>query len=142
MAKFKAKPFKKWLDTLARTCVKERDDWTCQYCNKQTQGLDLQWHHIRYRTLNHLRWDLLNGISLCASCHRQWHQGALLQVWFEQNFKARYDYIYSKSRHEGTWKEQDFREVEEYLIQKCADLNVDCDKIADKTHRKRLEKLL
>ena len=142
MAKFKAKPFKKWLDTLARVCVKERDDWTCQYekCPKTCSGVD--WHHVRYRTLNHLRWDLLNAISLCSSCHGEWHHGPKMQVWFKQKYPARFDWIYSKGRHEGTWKEQDFREVEAYLIQKCLDLDVDCDKIADKCHRKRLEKLL
>jgi hypothetical protein len=142
MAKFKAKPFKDWLDSLARVLVKERDEWTCQYedCPKTCRGVD--WHHIRYRTLNHLRWDLLNGISLCSSCHREWHQGAKMQVWFEKKYPARFKHIYSKPRIEGTWKEQDFLDMQEYLIQKCIDFNIDPYKIGNKAHRNRLIKLI
>jgi hypothetical protein len=141
MAKFKAKPFKTWLDSLARTIVKTRDEWTCQYddCDGHVQGVD--WHHVRYRTLNHLRWDIINGISLCGACHREWHQGPKLAAWFKQRYPDRYDYIYSKPRLEGTWKEADFLEIETMLLQKCIDLDVDPYKMS-KTHRNRLIKKL
>ena len=139
MSKFKAKTFKTWLDALARTVVKTRDDWACQYddCEGSCGGVD--WHHIRYRTLNHLRWDLLNGISLCSSCHRKWHNGPKLAVWFEQKYPDRYKWVYSKPRLEGTWKEDDFLAVEKFLIGKCVDLNVDPYRMSE-AHAKRLVK--
>jgi hypothetical protein len=142
MAKpFKAGPMKTWLDSLARTIVKTRDDWECQYDGCEGPVGNLEWHHVRYRTLNHLRWDLLNGISLCGSCHRKWHNGPKLQVWFEQRYPDRYDWVYSKPRLEGTWRESDFLVVEKMLLQKCVDLNVDPYKMGT-AHAKRLIKKL
>jgi hypothetical protein len=139
--KFKAKSFKVWLDCLARLLVKTRDEWTCQYDECQGPVGVMEWHHIRYRTLNHLRWDLNNGITLCSSCHRKWHNGAKLQVWFERTFLARFDWIYSKPKLLGTWKEQDFLDVQDYLVQKCIDLEVDTSRLSA-SHSKRLTKLM
>ena len=142
MAKFKATPFKTWLDSLARVCTKTRDDWTCQYdeCEGRIQGVE--WHHVRYRTLNHLRWDLINGISLCGACHRMWHNGAKIQVWYGQRYPDRLAHLYTKPRLLGTWKEDDFLDIEKYLLGKCVDLGVDPYMVSNKAHRNRLIKKL
>lgn len=52
--------------------VKERDDWTCQRCGRYDLNNDA--HHIAPRgRAPELRRDLLNGTTLCRSCHRWVH---------------------------------------------------------------------
>ena len=139
--KFKAKPFKDWLDFLCRLAVKTRDEYTCQKCDMSVQGYHCHWHHIIMRKLNHTRWDLLNGITFCDKCHRKWEEGPELQVWFSKTFPVRYAYITTKPRHIGTWKEWDFVEVEEMLLRKLADLEFDWDNVPE-AKRSRLTRRL
>jgi hypothetical protein len=48
--------------------IKQRDNWTCQYCGSH---LNLQSHHILGITQYPERiFDLDNGITLCFDCHR------------------------------------------------------------------------
>lgn len=51
--------------------VKERDNYTCQLCNKK--GGELHSDHIK-PFCNHpeLRFDLENGRTLCKSCHNEY----------------------------------------------------------------------
>jgi hypothetical protein len=49
--------------------VKERDNWTCQYCGSHT---NLQAHHILSVVQYPERiFDVGNGITLCYDCHRR-----------------------------------------------------------------------
>ena len=142
MAKFKPKPFKVWLDALARVVVKERDDWTCQKCLKNVDGRDCHAHHIKTRKYNNLRWDMNNLITLCSGCHTVcFHESPEGDVWFAETYPARYEYIIGKPKHIGSWKEDDFLEVEEYLLQKCVDLEVAPYRRSE-AHAKRLIKKL
>lgn len=123
--KFKVKPFKDYLDDMARVACKARDDYTCQKCHKTVSGHDAHCHHIRTRNYNHLRWDLVNLITLCSGDHDWVGEGAMGGVWVKDTFPWRYDYVYSKPRHKGTWKEADFREIEDYLIGKLVDFEAE-----------------
>lgn len=52
--------------------VFERDDYTCQKC--LSRGGKLNAHHIlSYADHVELRTELSNGVTLCASCHRDFH---------------------------------------------------------------------
>lgn len=56
--------FKNW-----REVVFARDNWTCQFCG--VRGGKIHPHHIRpFALFPLLRFDVLNGITLCESCHK------------------------------------------------------------------------
>lgn len=61
-------PYKKWAID-----VKERDNYTCQHCEKR--GGKLNSHHIKtFAAHPDLILDLANGITLCTSCHLKEHK--------------------------------------------------------------------
>jgi 5-methylcytosine-specific restriction endonuclease McrA len=51
--------------------VNKRDNYTCFRCKKaDLKGLDLHTHHIKsWEQFPELRFDPLNGITLCRNCH-------------------------------------------------------------------------
>lgn len=67
---------------LARTCldyhvwrnsVFERDNYTCKKC-KDSKGGNLNAHHILpFASQKELRYSISNGITLCITCHRNFH---------------------------------------------------------------------
>ena len=55
-----------------RKAVYERDNYTCKACSKA--GGHLVAHHIvPYSTNKQLRFDVDNGITLCKTCHKEFH---------------------------------------------------------------------
>jgi len=61
------KEYKDW-----RVVVFERDNYTCQKCNQV--GYDIRAHHIHnYADYLELRIDVGNGITLCNTCHKEFH---------------------------------------------------------------------
>lgn len=66
-------------DTWFSKCVRERADYRCERCHKQsdidnTNG-QMQCSHIFSRRHRTIRWDGMNAQCLCPSCHR----------WFGEN---------------------------------------------------------
>lgn len=60
----RSKEFANW-----RKAVFERDDYTCQFCG--ARGTELHPDHIKqFAYYPELRFDLDNGRTLCAPCHR------------------------------------------------------------------------
>ncbi len=132
MPKFRARPFKKWLDALAATIVKTRDDYTCQIfqspnCGAVMQPRDrnCQWIHIKSRTSNNTRWLELNALTGCGQCHAWAHSNPdRFGVWFTKNHKLRSHVINLPFEH-FTWHEDDFLKVEAKLLQKAIDYEVE-----------------
>lgn len=128
--KFKAKPFKSWLDALAALVVKTRDNWTCQIRHEGCQGrlspgdFAIQCCHIKSRTSNSTRWDLVNLLTGCAHCHQWAHANPHeFGIWFAEKYPARADW--PECHPFGTWHAEDFRCWEDFLLRKCIDLEVD-----------------
>lgn len=56
-----------------RKSVFERDGYTCQVCGRK--GVVLNAHHIKsWKSFAEYRYDADNGITLCESCHREFHK--------------------------------------------------------------------
>lgn len=61
----RSKEYRKW-----RSDVFERDDYTCQDCNKK--GCRINADHIKpFAYYKDLRFELSNGRTLCVQCHRK-----------------------------------------------------------------------
>ena len=57
----------KWRDS-----VRERDGWKCVKCESTER---IQAHHIySFIKYPNLRFELANGLTLCAKCHRELHK--------------------------------------------------------------------
>ena len=61
------KDISKLLDVAWSAKVKERDGFMCQKCGSKDKQLNS--HHIFSRSHKSTRWDIDNGITLCAGCH-------------------------------------------------------------------------
>lgn len=70
-----------------RAYVLHRDEYTCQHCKGRSKESILHVHHISSRQIGGNRPN--NLITLCASCHNEYHQGNIaLKVIRSAAFKA------------------------------------------------------
>lgn len=83
------------LDDICRDAVRQRDNWTCQWCGKKVDSHNAHCSHVIPRSRgNALRWDLRNLKLLCHHCHiNLWHKDPLSTDWFKQKFPDRYEYL-------------------------------------------------
>lgn len=61
----KSVEYKKWRDLVFR-----RDDYTCQKCGKRGGDLEAD-HDLPFSLFPDLRFEVLNGQTLCKKCHRE-----------------------------------------------------------------------
>lgn len=81
------KTLTKKLDTAWSKAVKKRAGFKCEVCGK-TESLNS--HHVVGRRNRRLRWELFNGVCLCAGCHtfklKSAHQNPeWFHFWMEEN---------------------------------------------------------
>lgn len=74
--------------------VYERDDYTCQCCG-DNKGSNLVAHHLlNYSEHEELRTDVDNGITLCKTCHKEFHD----TYGYKNNNKEQLkEFIYNKA---------------------------------------------
>lgn len=84
--------YKKKCDEELSRLVREKG--FCERCGK-TDKQFLQHAHVIPRTNSTLRWDIINALCLCYSCHIFfWHKNPLdASNWFRDKFPARYEYL-------------------------------------------------
>ncbi len=79
------------LDALARQRCFERDHHHCVRCSNNRT---IQWSHVIGRRHPCTRWELDNSLTLCAGCHRFWHEYPTLSgEWFRKNWPDRHEHI-------------------------------------------------
>lgn len=148
--KFRKKPFRDWLDCLARIVVKTDDNFTCQIrqspnCAGEMMPLDrnCQWCHIKSRSRNDLRWNEWNAITGCGACHQWAHANPNeFGVWFQHQYPWRYGYLNDLAKQPlHTWKEDEYKEVEEELLRSAFDLEVDYLNIPERFQMRLKRKL-
>jgi len=59
-------PYSSEFNEKLKKSIKERDNYTCQLCDKPENGIPHHVHHINYEKLNSEEYNL---ITLCESCH-------------------------------------------------------------------------
>jgi len=70
-----------------RTTVFERDNYTCRKCH--IRGVRLHVHHLKnYSEHEGLRFVPINGVTLCESCHKEFHaiytrKNNTVKQWFK-----------------------------------------------------------
>jgi len=84
----------------AKIRIKERDDYTCQYCKKKVSGVSCQASHVIPMSAigqTRLAFDDNNIKVLCAYHHKQWwHSNPIAATeWFRSTFPDRYSYLMS-----------------------------------------------
>lgn len=57
-----------------REQIYERDNYTCQCCNKKSIGNIVAHHLDGYHWCEEGRYDVDNGITLCVNCHKVFHK--------------------------------------------------------------------
>jgi len=85
--------------------IKERDGYTCQVCNTNHKDSDpraIQAAHILSKeNYPELKLDMMNGITLCFSCHKNGRisshlDGFAFSYFFKNKFPERYEYLIGK----------------------------------------------
>ena len=150
--KFSKKAMVRWLDILAKVCVKTRDGFVCEInitecdhikcggCSGRMEPLsyDCQWCHIKSARRYHSRWKLYNALCGCAHCHRWAHDNPTeFGQWFAAIYPDRAK-ILAEPRELRTWREEDFRLVEHNLLVLALELNVNALHFP-KQYRKKFE---
>ena len=115
-AKLKAK-----LIEIVKKIVKERDNYTCQYCGKQVEGSNCHASHIIPVSRDgRLAVDPSNMIVLCYHHHLNWWHKHPIEAaeWFNTKYGALYDALLIKYRENpktGSIKESWYEDkIKEY----------------------------
>lgn len=81
--KIKSRKYPEYYDWIKN--VKNRDDFTCEIC--KYKGEDIVAHHLDgYSWCKERRTDIDNGVTLCKSCHDEFHS----MYGFKNNTESQY----------------------------------------------------
>jgi len=85
-------------DSWFSKCVRKRANWKCEAC---TRTETLQCAHVYGRREKSVRWDGMNALSLCHSCHRNFTENPLDFARFCLNRlgRAHMDLLNEKRQH-------------------------------------------
>jgi 5-methylcytosine-specific restriction endonuclease McrA len=92
---------KKELDGLFKDFVKQRDNYTCQYCHKKVSGSNCHGSHIlSVGSHSNMQFDPRNIKVLCFHHHRQfWHGDPVASgVWYKETFPENWYYLVERAK--------------------------------------------
>lgn len=92
---------KKKLDKLVKDYVKQRDNYTCQRCNKIVEGTNCHASHVLpVGSHANMQFDPLNMKVLCYHDHiNWWHKNPLESgEWYRQTFPERWAYLEAQDK--------------------------------------------
>jgi hypothetical protein len=77
---------KRRCDRLWSEVVRQRAGYCCERCGATSAESQLHAHHVYGRSNHRLRFEILNGVALCARCHRWTHDNPLsYATWFREH---------------------------------------------------------
>jgi len=118
MKKKSVTKLKKELMLLVKQAIKERDEYTCQYCGEKVEGSNCHASHvIPVSAGNRLAFDPLNLKVLCYHHHiNWWHKEPTASGdWFKAKFPERWKYLEEHRNEVVHWKQLDYlRMIEEW----------------------------
>lgn len=69
-----------------------REKGQCERCGSTYNMLNHA--HVWGRANKTLRWDILNAMCLCVTCHFWWHEYPTESgLWFKEKYPDRYEYL-------------------------------------------------
>jgi len=84
------------VDAIFSLCVREAADWTCARCGTTKLQNQIQCSHLWSRRLRSGRWNPLNAVAHCATCHRFLGENPLLfGEWIKEYLGDRYEAWYA-----------------------------------------------
>jgi len=88
------------------SCIRHAAEWCCQHCGAVGStpdgeaGCKLEASHLLGRRSAVTRWDVLNCVSLCHTCHREFTENPSdFYKWVESMWPGRWDILNEKRRH-------------------------------------------
>ena len=88
--------YTKKLVAKAKKCVKLRDNFICQKCEKQVEGNNCHASHVlNVGTHKAFELDPENMKVLCSYCHLHWWHKDVLNAteWYKKKFPDKYNYL-------------------------------------------------
>jgi hypothetical protein len=113
---------KRKLDKLWSATIRNRDGKCMRHIGSHPSQLNA--HHVVFRSKGDiLRWDVLNGISLCGiPCHR-WNDNSAhtnngeFNEWFATNYLDRWVYLQKQKNKTIQFKDYHYELIENCIIE-------------------------
>lgn len=123
---FRVPNFKKKAIDLAKTLVKQKQNYVCERCGRSRDASGYQMHGSHVMSVSFAKTAALpeNILCLCSSCHKMspqsWHEDPVGAArWFDQKWPGRYDKLremavnYSRNPKPKIDWEEVYRELKE-----------------------------
>jgi hypothetical protein len=115
------KSWYKELDTAMSLLIREKGQ--CEKCGSRINMLNHA--HVVGRGNRALRWDIMNAMCLCVSCHFWWHEQPVESgLWFKEKYPERYGYLMREKNRFVDRTEDDYRVILAAIRNKQLDLLV------------------
>lgn len=115
----------KQLDSVFSKYIRERDNYKCITCAKDSNTSVIQCGHLFSRVSHSTRWDEKNAYAQCSGCNlaHEYNFEAYRRVWVEKNGEKEYDKLYAKYSNTTKFSDSDLKFLIKYYRQKVDEIN-------------------